>query len=190
MLESTEVRIVRKAPRKVGRSLTGVAVPFNTLSLDLGGFREKFAPGAFDGWIRDKGDVIARSGHNSDPGNVLGRRSAGTLDVRAEPEGLAFFLELPDTTRAADLAKLIDRGDIAGVSIEFRAIDDQWDFAGGVPVRTVTVAELRGLAMVDDPAYMQTDVALRSRDAARKSCARDVATRARLDGLRSKSKAR
>src|ERR1041385_1760778 len=64
-----------------------VTIPFNSLSADLGGFREKVDPRAFNRTIGDSGaDVMAYWNH--DTGKPLGRRSNGTLDLVADSAAL------------------------------------------------------------------------------------------------------
>ena len=76
-----EVRRVGGKPPK----LVGYAAVFDSLSDDLGGFREKIAPGTFKKTIR-RSDVRALWNH--DPNYVLGRRKAKTLKLKEDEHGL------------------------------------------------------------------------------------------------------
>jgi len=144
------------------RTLTGTAPPYGILSVDLGGFREKFAPGAFGDSL--SGDVISTFEH--DGRMILGRTSAGTLRLEDQKKGLHYAVDLPDTTAGRDLAVSVDRGDVAGSSFEFRvkAGGEEWDEKkDGNVTRTVTDAELFQVGPVTQPAYPKgTKVALRS----------------------------
>lgn len=155
-----EVRAEGDDPKKVG----GYAVVYNSTA-DIGGcFREVFAPGAFREAIA--GDVLALFGH--DRNRVLGRTGSGTLRLREDETGIAFEVDLPDTTDGRDLAALVGRGDIRGTSFGFIAEKETWDESVTPPTRTIHKAQLREISPTADPAYSDTTVAMRSLDAARK----------------------
>jgi hypothetical protein len=59
--------------------LEGYAAVFNRWSVDLGGFRERIAPGAFTKTVREA-DVVALWNH--DDGHLLGRIASGTLTLQ------------------------------------------------------------------------------------------------------------
>ncbi|MFA4973653.1 MAG: HK97 family phage prohead protease [bacterium] len=144
-----------KAPK-----ITGHAAIFDTLSLDLGGFKEKIAPGAFKKTIRN-GDVRALFNHN--PDYVLGRTKSGTLKLKEDQTGLAISIDPPDTGFARDLQESIARGDIDQMSFGFRCIKDAWENQEGKnSVRTLLEVELFDVSPVTFPAYPQTDVNVRS----------------------------
>src|SRR3954471_8185749 len=101
-----------KSPR-----LAGHAAVFNSPSQDLGGFTEIVLPGAFKRTLSTDRDPLALVQHM--PQLVLGRRSAGTLRLTQDDKGLAFEIDVPDTTTARDLLVSVERGDVRGASFAF-----------------------------------------------------------------------
>ena len=146
------------------RKLRGTAIVFNSLSVNLGGFREIITPDAVERTLREGLDVRALVDH--DTGKVIGRVKAGTLALRKDRHGLRVEIDPPNTSYARDLMESVERGDISGMSFGFRVPPggDEWrDEDGGMVryVRDMTVSEV---SVVSFPAYEQTDVnvALRS----------------------------
>ncbi|MGW3455531.1 HK97 family phage prohead protease [Streptomyces albidoflavus] len=88
------------------RTLGGYAIRFNELSHDLGGFRERILPEAWDP-ASGGADVIATFGHNTD--QLLGRVSSGTLKLSRDAYGIRYSISLPDTTTGNDVAELAAR---------------------------------------------------------------------------------
>lgn len=146
--------------------ISGHAAVFDQLSEDLGGFRERIAKGAFERTLRDGADV--RGLFNHDPNIILGRSTAGTLRLKEDITGLLTEIDPPDTQFARDLMISVRRGDITQMSFGFFTKQDKWDKVDGGWVRTLLDAELFDVSLVTYPAYPQTDVAVRSLDAARK----------------------
>jgi HK97 family phage prohead protease len=145
--------------------MRGYAAVFNELSRDLGGFREQIIPGAFAEAI-DTDDVRALINHDSN--FVLGRNRAGTLALREDARGLAVEITPPDTAFARDLIVSMERGDVTQMSFAFRVSPNGENWAknaDGVWVRSVKRARLYDVSVVTYPAYIQTDVAMRSLDA-------------------------
>src|SRR3546814_4468734 len=91
-----------------------------------------------------------------DRGRVLGRSSTGTLRLKEDDKGLAVEIDLPDTSDGRDVATLIQRGDVSGMSFGFRVTHDEWDETVDPPVRTVHAVELREVSVVSEPAYEGT----------------------------------
>jgi HK97 family phage prohead protease len=141
--------------------ITGHAAVFDSLSRDLGGFKERIRAGAFDDTLTD--DVRALFNH--DPNYVLGRSSAGTLSLAVDKRGLVFDIKPPATTWARDLLVSIRRGDIDQASFAFNALDESWEKLDGEPVRELRKLKLIDVSPVTYPAYDQTDVATRSFEA-------------------------
>jgi uncharacterized protein len=147
-----------KSPR-----LAGYAAVFGTLSEDLGGFREKIAPGAFSRSLRSNtGDQLALVHHR--PELILGRRSAGTLHLAEDQHGLSFTIEMPPTQAARDLLVSVERRDVAGASFGFSVPQggDKWDVVGGQAIRTLVDVDLFEITITGTPAYPDTEVALRA----------------------------
>jgi HK97 family phage prohead protease len=149
----------------LGVIFTGRAIVYNSFSRNLGGFVERVQPGFVSQTLRDGADVLARYQHDSDM--LLGRTSAGTLDLRDSDEGLDYDVPLPDTSYARDLAALGERGDVRNSSFAFAVMPggDEWGLTDqGTPLRTL----LRGggalidVAPVVSEAYADTTAGLRS----------------------------
>ncbi len=150
---------LRAAADAAVRTIAGHAAVFDQLSEDLGGWRERIAPGAFARAIQ-RDDVRALWNHN--PLYVLGRTAARTLRLSEDDHGLAVEVDPPSgVSWVADLLRSIERGDISQMSFGFRTILDEWSLDGPLPVRTLREVELFDVSPVTYPAYPQTDVAVR-----------------------------
>ncbi|HEX4000195.1 MAG TPA: HK97 family phage prohead protease [Pirellulales bacterium] len=155
---------VRSAPERRGGGveLSGYGAVHNVLSADLGGFREMLAPGCFaPALANEDSDTLFLVDH--DPSKLLGRRSAGTLQVWEDSHGLAFRDLLPDTELARSVSELVRRGDLNGCSFGFMvaARGDSWAYTGTQRIRTIqSLAGLSDVSVVACPAYPKTSVSL------------------------------
>jgi hypothetical protein len=161
---------IRKAGDK--NMLVGHAALYDSMSRDLGGFKETIKPGAFRRAIDEKQDVKALWNHDS--GVVLGRTTSGTLRIAEDDKGLAIEIDLPNTTAAADLRELIARGDVDQMSFAFITRLDEWterivDGRMSV-VRELQDVDLYDVSPVTFPAYDETDIAVRAFE---QKCKRD-----------------
>lgn len=157
----TEIRMdLAQSEKPVMR---GVAAVFNSMSEDLGGFREQIAPGAFKSALVN-GDVRALFNH--EPNLILGRSTSGTLRLSETDQGLEFECDLPDTSYARDLSSCMKRGDINQCSFGFNVDSggDTWQKdAAGQWTRTIhVVSRLFDISAVTYPAYQDTACAMRS----------------------------
>jgi len=150
-------------------ALVGYCATFNTLSHDLGGFKEQIAPPAFDRAMRDKHDV--RFLLNHDPNKILGRTSAGTLHLATDAKGLLFRCQLdPNQQWHRDLWQSVKRGDITQCSFCFRVPGpecEKWDEATDdrgqrFSRRTLLDVNLLDASAVTYPAYEGTSVSARN----------------------------
>ena len=154
-----EISEIRTAEDDEGKHIEGYAAVFNKLSVPIFGFREKIAPGAFKKTIK-KEDIRALFNH--DDNFVLGRNTAGTLELKEDKKGLFTRTTPPDTQWAKDLMISIDRGDITGMSFQFRVVTDEWSTQDSTPIRILKEAKLYDISPVTFPAYPDTSVSVRA----------------------------
>lgn len=145
------------------RTLTGYAVVWDSDTTIGDYFVERIAKNAFTKALRN--DILALVNHDS--GRVVGRTKSGTLRLAQDDHGLKVEIDVPDTTDGNDLWKLVERGDVSGMSFSFRATKQEWDESGDMPKRTVIEAELYEVTATSIPAYPDTTLALRSLEGVR-----------------------
>jgi HK97 family phage prohead protease len=164
---SREVRTVAKLELRSDGSpgLRGYAAKFNTRSKPIYGmFTEEIAPGAFKRTLSE-GEINVRALYNHKADFLLGSTRGGTVRLSEDETGLAVDLDLPDTQLGRDVQALVTRGDLYGMSFAFNAREDKWVFAqerGQLDHRTLTDVDLYDVSVVTDPAYEDTEVAVRS----------------------------
>jgi HK97 family phage prohead protease len=119
---------------------------------------------AFDRTVREA-DVVGLWNH--DHMHLLGRTKSGTVRLKVDDIGLAYEIDLPDTTTGRDVGELLRRGDVRGSSFGFRTIKDRWeeDEDGNI-LRTLVEVALVDVSPVTWPAYPDTDSSLRALSAA------------------------
>ena len=104
VLRSVTLQTEEKEGKKY---LTGI-IPYNSRSLDLGGFTEVVTPTAFNKTIKDKKNVRALLDHQKS--KILGDVKSGTLSLESRSDGLVCTVEVPNTTYALDAYELMSRG--------------------------------------------------------------------------------
>lgn len=142
-----------------GNTIKGLAHAFGTVARVEKGRYEQFAAGSFDEALKTA-DVRALIEHERRL--IIGRQSAGTLRLAAEPEGLRYEIDLPDTTYANDLRESLSRGDITEMS--FSILPGKFEMrrhTDGSPLRLHTqVAEFYDVSPVTIPAFEGTSANL------------------------------
>ena len=149
------------------RHIEGYGSVFNERSLDLGGFVEMIAPGAFDGVI-ERSDVKCYLDHNPEKGILArSRNGKGSLSLVVDEKGLQYSFDAPHTNLGDEVVEGLKRGDYSQSSFAFTVDDEVWTKeADGTYLRTITkIGGLYDVSIVANPAYEGTSVALRSLDA-------------------------
>lgn len=173
---SFPARDVRASESKGKPTIEGHSAVFGQYSEDLGGFVEIIESGFFDDVLEN--DVRALWNHNDD--KILGRTTAGTLEISQDETGL-FQRTYPPVvppdaaTWAQDALVSIKRGDVTQQSFAFRVkslgrgddVDgDEWYVLGDKIVRRLKKGGCRQLLDVSPvtyPAYPQTNVSADTR---------------------------
>lgn len=160
---AVELIVVRDEKRdNAPTKIMGHAAVFNSLSEDLGGFRERIMPGAFADAIKSD-DVRALFNH--DKNFVLGRNRTKTLVLSEDARGLAIEIDVPQTQIIRDLVIApIERGDVSQMSFGFQVRQNGQDWAMDAEkrmIRTLKKLRLFDVSVVTFGAYPQTDVAVR-----------------------------
>ena len=148
------------------RHIEGYGSVFNERSLDLGGFVEMIAPGAFDGVV-ERSDVKCYLDHNPEKGILArSRNGKGSLSLVVDEKGLQYSFDAPHTNLGDEVVEGLKRGDYSQSSFAFTVDDEVWTKeADGTYLRTITkIGGLYDVSIVANPAYEGTSVALRSLD--------------------------
>jgi HK97 family phage major capsid protein/HK97 family phage prohead protease len=159
MLEKRTSKLEQEGGKLVGYA----AVYAPAMSEDLGGFREKISPGAFDKSLESNADIRALWDHNTS--QPLARTTNGSLKVSSDKRGLRVEIELPEgVSYADDLRQLVRSGVVNQMSFGFLVPPggDTWDKdEDGNALRTLNSIDLHEVSVVSIPAYPDTTVALR-----------------------------
>jgi len=143
--------------------ISGRAASFNSLSENLGGFREQIRYGAFTCSLQSDRDVKANFNH--DNAILLGRTRNRTLELNESSGGLDFRCTLPPTQAAADVYRLVQKRYADSCSFAF-AVDnsdgdgEDWgtctdpETNSTIRLRTLRCVRLFDVSVLSaDPAY-------------------------------------
>ena len=168
----------RKTPERDLRQLRSVCTQFETREDDgaphisgyfavfgsdyeIGpGMSESIAAGAFSKTLG--GDVRALTNH--DTTLVLGRNTAGTLELREDSHGLWGDIRInPNDSDAMNTYERVKRGDVDQCSFGFNIVDEETEFRDDGSVHwTIREVELFEVSVCTFPAYKETNVSARS----------------------------
>lgn len=150
-----------------GNIIDGRPIVFNQPTDIAGWFEETIEAGALDD--TDLSDV--RFCKNHDTSNVYARskKGKGTMTLTPDDEGLLMSAEVDKENNplAATLYSEISRGDIDGMSFMFTVAEDRWEeLDSDYPKRFITkIGTVLEVSAVTFPAYPQTTIGARAKDA-------------------------
>ena len=143
------------------RKIEGKAIAFNSISRDLGGFREQIIPEAINEDVINSSDIFFLLNHSNNRG-VLARQKNGfgSLKTDIRDDGVYFSFEAPQTSLGDELLEYLRRGDITQCSFAFTVKDDKWERqADNSYVRTILrFDKIFDMSAVFKPAYDATEV--------------------------------
>ena len=124
------------------------------------GLSESIAPGAFANTLG--GDIRALTDH--DTRLVLGRNTAGTLELREDSHGLWGDITVnPNDSDAMNTYERVKRGDVSQCSFGFDIISEETDFRDdGSCHWTIKEVKLYEVSVVTFPAYRETNITARA----------------------------
>ncbi len=146
------------------RTIGGYAAVFEVMSENLGWayeVREKIRAGAFQRTLAED-QQMAFWNHNVDA--PIGSTKNGSLRLKEDDHGLAFSLDLPDTTMGRDVYTNIRSGIVDSMSFGFQVEKEEVDMGekdSDPVIRTLLSVRLFEVSPVVFPAYPQTEVEAR-----------------------------
>lgn len=154
------------------KTIYGKAISFDTLSVDLGGFRETIKRGAITQDLINHSDIFARTNHKDDYILARSKNGKGSLSLELRDDGLYFSFELPNTEKGNELREHIKRGEITQCSFAFNAAKEAnsevWRNENGIIYRDIyKIGYLGDVAPVYKPAYEETYVSMRAMECAK-----------------------
>ena len=142
-----------------GPRISGYFAVFNSNYEIMPGMSESIAPGAFSQTLG--GDIRALTNH--DTTLVLGRNTAGTLELKEDSHGLWADVRInPNDSDAMNTYERVKRGDVDQCSIGFDILDEETEFRDDGSVHwTIREVKLYEVSVCTFPAYKETNISAR-----------------------------
>lgn len=185
-MEARQLRAITTqfTTREIGEvpHIEGYFAVFNSEYQIAPGMIETIAPGAFANSLATD-DIRALTNH--DTTLVLGRNTAGTLELREDDRGLWGDIAInPNDGDAANTWARVQRGDVSQCSIGFEIISEDSDILPDGSMRwTIREVKLYEVSVCTFPAYEETNVSARSKE-------RDDIKARQLEAWKNEQKAR
>lgn len=177
-LRTFETKFETREEKDSEKTIEGYFAVFNS-NYDMGyGMSESIAPGAFTDTISD--DVRALINH--DDTLVLGRTSAGTLELKEDSHGLWGKIRInPNDTDAVNLYERVKRGDVTQCSFGFNITDEETEIRENGDIHWIIKSvKLYEVSPCTFPAYEQTGIQARADQKAKLEERQNEAWRAKM----------
>jgi HK97 family phage major capsid protein/HK97 family phage prohead protease len=147
--------------RATGSSIVGT-IFYDSLSENLGGFRERLLPGCFSASLQND-NVVGLWQHQHD--KPLASTAAGTMTFKDSPKCLEITMRLdPTITFHRDALECVRRKDATGLSFSFKVKKggERWTSdAAGEKIRELSALTTREFSVVTFPAYPKSHATVR-----------------------------
>lgn len=130
-----------------GRTVAGIAAPFDQVTRIGGGHDEVIVRGAFARTIAERGDRVKFLALHNYEAMPLGR----AVTLREDAAGLYGEFRVSKTTAGDEVLELIRDGALDGLSIGFTTITERWNAKSSV--RELHEVRLHEVSAVTFPAY-------------------------------------
>ena len=162
--------------------IEGYFVVYNQETELWPGWFEQIKAGALDDAVKNN-DIRCLFNHNSD--NVMGRVSAGTLELKSDDYGLWGKVEINEAdSMAMDVYARVSRGDITGCSFGFWPEDEDYTIENDIWHWSVLRADVSEISVCTFPAYPQTEIQARQKQRNQRLDARRKALKTKLEAIK------
>lgn len=141
--------------------IEGRAIPFNVLSPNREGFREKIAPSAINPEIIAKSDIFMLYNHNQEQGFLARKKNnRGSLKIEIREDGVWFKFKPKKDNLSQYIVERLKDEELSETSWAFTLAEDEWVLADdGIYERTITKFDkLYDFSIVDNSYYGIEDV--------------------------------
>lgn len=150
---------VRAAEDEGKMIVEGYAAVFDSVT-DLGWVKEVIDRQAFA--EADMSDIVMKYNHE-DSVLPMARTRGGSLSFEIDDHGLKIRANLPDTTVNKDIFTLIKERVLSKMSFAFTVAKEEYDYETDTR-RILAFDKIFDVAVVDVPAYEETEIFARSKD--------------------------
>lgn len=167
-IDSTEVNEVEEQPIEEEHIIEGYAIVFNSLSEDLGGFREMILPTAINDEVIKNSDIYYLFNHNSESIPLArSKNGEGSLKLTIDSTGLKYSFNCLNS----EFYEIVKRGDLDKSSFAFSLPSDG---SGEEWIKSAEYNYIRKIKKIDKlydcsavlvPAYAETTVYARNNEA-------------------------
>ena len=153
---------IREEQSSDDKYIEGYFIVYNQITEICEGVFERIAVGAAEEAIKNN-DIRCLFNHNRDI--VLGRTSAGTLELKSDSYGVWGRVKInPEDRTACDVYARVARGDITNCSFGFYATKESYELQKDDSMLwTEEIVDVHEVTICTFPAYAQTEIEARAK---------------------------